>query len=114
MKVQGKILMLLALPLMGMVGCKSMSTDCGCSTSMSSFGSGSSWTAWSPKWGWGESTSSCSSCETSTVVASSKAQSAEGKISEGKIVESKPATKSNATKIVVPDEARKPLPNRLD
>ena len=113
MKLNGKIWMLLALPFMGMIGCKSMSTDCGCSSGMSSFSSGSSWTAWSPKWGWGESTA-CSTCETSTVVASSKTQSSEGKIVEGKVVEAKPANKSNSNKIVVPDEVRKPLPSRLD
>lgn len=108
MKLNGKIWMLLALPLVGMVGCKSMSSDCGCSSSMSSIGSGSSWTAWSPKWGWADSTA-CSTCETTTVASGPKAQSSEGKIAEGK-----PANKSNSNKVVVPDEVRKPLPNRLD
>lgn len=128
MKRKGMYWILLALPLMGLSGCKTMSVsqDCDCSPGLSRIGSGINLLAWSPKLGLGgDSLSTCSSCETpsefmgpKTPISMGKVMDGkiiegkiiEGKIIEGKIVETKPRNLLNP--VVVPDDVRKPLPSR--
>ncbi|MSR79922.1 MAG: hypothetical protein EXS11_04265 [Gemmataceae bacterium] len=123
MKRKGMSWILLALPLMGMSGCKTMSVsgDCDCSSGMAKIGTGINWAAWSPKLSFGtDSIRNCSSCETTSELMGPKTPLSmgkvidgkiiEGKIVDGKVLETKPRNILN--RVVVPDDVRKPLPNR--
>lgn len=123
MKHKGNNWILLALPLMGLMGCRtlSVSKDCDCSPGLGRIGTsinelGMNIVARSHKLGFGENTlGNCSTCETTSEFMGPKTPLSlgkvrEGKIIEGKVIESKPRNQSNP--VVVPDEVRKPLPSR--